>query len=237
VLQEGQLAVVYFKPYPANYAQNTVLPIAPLSPGYGPAEIAIVVTVPIPAQSKIYGTVLGYDAPNQGFGPRNPITPAFVTTTSTFEWTTSVDVIPAGTVVLITGIGGIANLQIFNAHSLLPVGTVAYSTPAPVVTFPVVSVSFLARWEIGAPQRFITAALSNQYVGDFPNLSPSLTIAPSPFALPSIYGQGQTFNNAGLSGTVQSAMVNSGAYTTLPWTGTVPATSLPVFKNMATFSL
>ena len=244
VLQEGQLAVVYFKPYPANYAQDTAitsnvgLPIGPLGP-FGPAEIAVVVTVPIPAVSTIYVTVLGYDAANNGFGPRNPSTQVFVNSDPTFIWTTGTVPIPAGTVILFTGIGNTPlNINVQDAHSALTVGSITYiPATVPNAVFPVVSVSFVASWEIGAPQRFITAALSNQYVGDYPTLSPSLTIAPSPFALPSIYGQGQTFDNGGLSGTVQSAMVNSGAFATLGWTTPVPPASLPIFKNMATFSL
>ncbi len=243
VLQEGQLAVVYFKPYPANYAQDTAitstsgLPIGPLGLPFGPAEIAVVVTVPIPAASTIYATVLGYDAANNGFGPRNPDLPVFVNLLPTFTWITGNVPIAAGTVILFTGIGNYPSaISVQDAHnSAANVGSVnSYNFPA---IFPVVSVSFMASWGIGAPQRFITAALSNQYVGDYPTLSPSLTIAPSPFALPSIYGQGQTFNNGGLTGTVQSAMVNSGAFATLGWTTPVPPASLPIFKNMATFSL
>jgi hypothetical protein len=240
VLEEGQLAVVYFKPAPANYAQNTALPILPLTDYGGPAAIAVVVTAPIATGTTIYATVDGYNASQNGFGPSNPTTSTFVNPNYTFKWVTdNSTVIPAGTVVLFQGIGSNI-ITVTNAHSSLAVGTVTYNTsPNPPLTFPfpVVSVSFLAEWNISAPQRFITAALSNQYVGDFPDLSPSLTIAPSPFALPSIYGQGQTFNNGGLSGTVQSAMVNSGAFETLDWTADVPTTSLPIFKCMASFSL
>jgi len=222
VLAEGQLAVVYFAPSPAVYPSLTTRQLS----APGPAQIAFVVTAPIKSGTVVYGTLQGYDSATRTYAPAVSINPSFT-------WTVGAYDLPAGTVILMTGIGSLS-ITVQDAHGIIPnVGLVLVSY---MTTQYVVSIILLATWIPGATQRFITAALSNQYVGDFPELSPCLTIAPAPFALPSIYGQGLIIDNMGLPGTVQSPMINSGAFVTLPYGTLVPPTSLPVFRNMANFS-
>ena len=226
---EGQLAVVYFRPLPGAY------PLLNTAQAKPPAEVAFVLTAPIPANVPVFVTIQGYDATNLGYGPRSLGGTAFIYTNPSFTWTTGASALAAGTVVIITNIGAASAPGVEDAHTPAhDVGTITGWTSA---SLPVVSLIFVGgAWAVGTPQRFITAALSSQYVGDFPQLSPSLTVHPTPFTYPSIYGQGKTFTNLGLPGTVQAAMVNSGAFVTLPWGTPVLPTTLPTFLNMATFS-
>lgn len=228
VAAPGQLAVVYFKPWPlSGNSYNTP------DPGAGTAEIAFLVTAPLPAQTVLYFTNLGYDAQNLGYGSRNG--GAFVTTAPAFQWTTGSLPIPAGTVVLFTGIGT-STILLSNAQdSSADVGAVTnnltsgQAIPALIVT---------GAWQLGVPQLFVTAALSAQYSGDYPvGLTPGLTISSTPFTSTAVYGFQQVFNNVGLPGTVQAAMINSGAFAVLP-TGTVVGSGdLPAFLNMACYRI
>jgi hypothetical protein len=232
---EGQLAVVYFRPLPGAYP---VLNAAQTDKS--PAEVAFVLTAPIPANVSVYITTQGYDADYLGYGPRDPSGGAFISTTPSCVWTTGSDALRAGTVILMSGFGNTAaptGIVVQDAHN--PSANVGAVTGWTVVVprLPVVSFIFLGAWELGVPQRFITAVLSSQYVGDFPLLSPALTIQPAPFTFPSIYGQGKVFTNLGLPGTVQSPMINSGAFVTLDWNTVVDPTTLPTFLNMNTFSI
>lgn len=225
---EGQLAVVYFKPLPGDYPVNNTA-----QTDKSLAEVGFVLTAPIPANTTVYATTQGYDSRSLGYGPN----PGSLTASPSFRWVVGSVDLPAGTVIIISNLGGAGTPNVANAHdSFANVGSiVGWSSATPPV--PVVSVIFLGAWQLGVPQRFITAALSAQYVGDFPLLSPALTIAPAPFVYPAIYGQGKTFTNLGLPGTVQSAMVNAGAFVTLDWGTTVDPLTLPTFLNMGTFTV
>jgi len=230
---EGQLAVVYFRPLPGAYP---VLNAAQTDKS--PAEVAFLLTAPIPANVDVYITTQGYDADYLGYGPRDPAGGAFISNVPSCTWTTGSDALRAGTVILMSGFGNTTvptGIVVQDAHN--PAANVGSVSGWTVVSprLPVVSFIFLGAWELAVPQRFITAVLSSQYVGDFPLLSPTLTIQPAPFTFPSIYGQGKVFTNLGLPGTVQSAMVNSGAFVTLDWNTTVVPTTLPTFLNMGTF--
>ena len=233
---EGQLAVVYFRPLPGAYPEMDTAQDKPA------AEVAFVLTAPIPGNVTVPVTIQGYDAANLGYGPRSTGGGgAFITSSPSFNWYTGSATLAAGTVVLISNIGAISPPTVQDAHTpAADVGGISGWATGLTSPVPVVSLIFLGVWELGVPQRFVTAALSSQYVGDFPQLSPSLTILPAPFTYPAIYGQGKVFTNLGLPGTVQSAMVNSGAFVTLPWSGTgatVDPSTLPTFLlNMGTFS-
>jgi hypothetical protein len=231
----GQLVVVYFRPRPLEIDTNTE-PI----PGYDPAEIAFLVTVPIPPNSTIFFTIDAYDSLHSGFGPRDNSTSGnFINQDPSFRWTTVSDIVPAGTVVFITGIGT-SDIRIQDAQYMLNVGHILGNT---TIGRAVVSVIALGVWTnfgsgsarpIDASQ-FITAALSNQYAGDFPSLAPCLTINKNLFYGPGIYGQYQLFDNMGLPGTVQAPMINSAVFKLLPKDTIVEPTTLPVFTNMACF--
>jgi hypothetical protein len=227
---EGQLAVVYFRPLPGAY------PVMGTAQAQPPAEVAFVLTAPIPGNVSVPVTIDGYDSTYLGYGPRSAGGSAFIDVLPSFYWNTSA-ALAAGTVILISNIGSITPPTVQDAHnSAANVGGITDWDSTLTSPVPVVSLIFLGAWQFGVPQRFITAALSSQYVGDFPQLSPSLTILPAPFTYPAIYGQGKVFTNLGLPGTVQSAMVNSGAFVTLPWVGALDPTTLPTFLNMGTFS-
>jgi len=251
VLQEGQLAVVYFRPRPADFtvldtpASAYVWDQRSVNPATPSAQIAVLVTSPIPPLTLVPITLLGYNSQYSGFGSIIP--PAWNTPSPTYNWTTGSVVIPAGTVLLFTGIGADPTpVAVQDAHGLVTdVGSVQ-SGGDPNPNCAVVSVSFLAFWAQGFDQRFIAAALSNQYVGDFPTLSVDLTIRRVPFSVPAVYAPGQTFKNTGLPGTVQTAMINGGFFTepasawqtdALALPTSVNYVAMPTFTGMTTFFL
>ena len=234
----GQLVVVYFRPLPLNIETDDT-PLA----GYPLAELGLLVTAPIPPRSEIFFTIDAFDTLHSGFGPRDEAGGgAFIHQNPTFKWVTGSAVIPAGTVVFISGVGGTDSIVIQDAHSLLDVGSIVNNT---VVVTPraVVSIIVLGVWVsmgIGAARpidasQFVTAALSNQYAGDFPSLAPCVTINRNLFFGPEIYGQGQLFDNMGLPGTVQAPMINSAQFKLLPNGTSVDPGTLPSFSNMACF--
>jgi len=236
----GQLVVVYFRPRPRDIDSDDV----PLE-GYAPAEIAYLVTAPLPPNIAVYFTVEEYDAINRGFGPRKVTTgvAVFVETQPSFVWQTGTRTIPAGTVVFLTNVGSaIGTIGIQDAHdSSRDVGSIisVLINDGRAID----SISTISVWGtlgIGSARPlvgnvFVTSALSNQYAGDFPPLSPCLSINQFLFHGPMIYGQGQAFDNKGLPGTVQSAVINSSKFKLLDTNTVVEPTSLPVFRNMSCF--
>jgi hypothetical protein len=231
----GQLVVVYFRPLPQEVATDD----SPIL-GYDAAEIGLLVTAPIPPRSTIYFTTDAFDTAHSGFGPRDVTgTGLFIDTEPSFHWVTGSNEVPAGTVVFISGIGT-PLVTIQDAHSIVNVGNIVYNT---VTGRSVVSVIVLGAWTtpgIGSARpidasQFVTAALSNQYAGDYPSLAPCVTINKNLFFGPEIYGQGQLFDNAGLPGTVQAPMINSAQFKLLPDNTIVDPATLPSFINMAGF--
>ncbi len=232
----GQLVVVYFRPLPLDIDTNTD-PI----PLYDPAEIAFLVTAPIPPRSTIYFTIDAYDSLHSGFGPRDTLTPGnFINQDPSFVWKTNSDIVPAGTVVFITGIGT-SDMQIQDAQYMVNVGSIIDNVTDGKAVVSVIALGVWTNFGAGSARpidasEFIAAALSNQYAGDFPSLAPCVTINKNLFYGPAIYGQYQLFDNMGLPGTVQAPMINSAVFKLLPDNTVVEPTTLPVFTNMACFN-
>ena len=234
----GQLTVVYFRPLPKDIDTATT----PL-PGFDPAEVAFLLTAPLPPQAVVYFTIDEWDALNGGFGPHGAGIGAasFVDALPSFQWVNGNSSLPAGTVVLFTGIGGSSGvITVQDArNSAADVGGVTGNTTSGKA---VVSLIVCGSWldgGIGAARpaqaaRFVTAALSEQYAGDWPDsLSPGLSVNLALFVGPSIYLQGQTVDNRGLPGSVQAAIINSSPFLLLPNNTSPAPTTLPVFVGMA----
>lgn len=249
----GQLATVYFRP---RYKDIEVLDQAIGDNGQGlqyqdsgSAEAAFLVTSPFQPNQVVYFSVDEYNDGIGGFGPRYGVAdPAnFVQYAPSFIWTTGCSIVPAGTVVLFTNIGGsIGPIRVQDAHdSGADVGVVSqtqinFNTGTPVVSL--IATSQWAQGSLSHPRpwtasMFITAVLSDQYAGDFPPLSPMLTTPRTRMTGTNVYGRGKVFDNTGLPGTVQAALINSATFTTLLGTDTsVAPTELPSFLNMETFA-
>jgi hypothetical protein len=239
----GQLVAVFFKPVPRDIDSATNQPL----PGYGFGAAAFVVTAPIPPKTSVFFTTDEWDEVNGGFGPRNSTTGTapFIDTAATFQWITGARVIPAGSVVLFSGIGS-SVIVVQDAHDTsADVGAVVYNNSAGQA---VSSLLVCSVWTTGGTGTarpifsglFTTALLSNQYAGDYPSLSPCLTINRYVFEGPSIYGQGQTFDNTGLPATVQSAMINSQRFQLLTQDDALVVLAtpslLPSFLGMCAFN-
>jgi hypothetical protein len=239
----GQLAVVYFRPRPQNIDTDS----APTSNGtyvYSTAEIAYLVTSPIPPGQVVYFTVDQYDSINSGFGPRNPtagVSP-FIDTSPSFQWITGSRIVPAGTVVILRNIGGTGRITIEDAHDTSQdVGSVLYNNCENQAIVSIIAIGVWISFGVGtarpiAAGQFVTAALSDQYAGDFPPLSPCLTINRNVFWGQQIYGRRKVFDNMGLPATVQCAMVNNATFELLPQEYVVVNSDLPFFRNMAGFN-
>lgn len=245
----GQLVVVYFRPrYKDISTDSSGVANRGQSFTYrdsGSAEIAFLVTAPLQPNQTIYFTHEAYNQALGGFGPRHASTgsAAFVVHNPSFVWTTGCSVIPAGTVVIIRRIGQAApsNIVIHDAHDTgADVGSITQvitNFGAGTAIVSLIAVSTWVQQFIGSARpiaagSFITAALSDQYAGDFPPLSPGLTISSTRFTGTNIYGAGKVFDNGGLPGTVQCSLINSANFTAIPNNEPVNAKELPAFLNM-----
>jgi hypothetical protein len=253
----GQLAVVYFRPRYKNIDElDVAIPDNGQGTQYqdsGSAEAAFLVTSPFEPNQIVYFSVDEYNNGIGGFGPRYGVadSASFVQYAPSFVWTTGCTVIPAGTVVLFTNIGGSSSvngpINVVNAHdSGADVGVVSQIQINFGDGTPVVSLIATSQWAQGSlshprpwtAEMFVTAVLSDQYAGDFPPLSPMLTTPRTRMTGTNVYGRGKVFDNAGLPGTVQAALINSAAFTTLVGnddTFVAPA-DLPAFLHMETFA-
>jgi hypothetical protein len=246
----GQLVPVYWKPSYRDPASDEMLPIqsGPLVGAY--AQIALLVTSPIPGGTITYFTNDQFDAANGGFGPHQSGigTATFVDNNWSFAWTTpATRVIPAGTVVFIDNIGNPEALEITirDAHDStavvgaisIPVGGTIQSEAVPSL----IALGAWSEWAVGGSRplvasMFVCAALSEQYAGDFPLLSPALTIHKDRFVEQVVYMQNRIIDNRNLPGTVQCAMINSSNFQRLAWGTEVTPESMPFFRGMDMFS-
>lgn len=249
-LEPGQLVPVYWKPKYKNINTDTdaISGSSPLSTTA--AQLALLVTSPIAMGTAVYFTNDAYDAENGGFGPRSSGTGSavFVDNLWSFVWNSSgTRVIPAGTVVFLDNIGGVGPITIVDAHNTaLDVGsiTIPFGGDGTIQDEDVVSLIALGAWfpwGVGSSRplstsMFVCAALSDQYAGDFPPLSPCLTISRTRYTGQVIFGRRKIFDNRFLPGTVQNAIIHSSTFTSLPWNTIVLPEEMPVFKNMGSFS-
>lgn len=239
----GQLVPVYWKPIYKNINTDKT-PIGPDSAVYGsPAAIGLLITSPLQPNQTLYFTNQEYNAKDGGFGPRATATggASFVYTNPAFKWKVGSRRIDAGTVVYIGNIGT-NDIYIQNAHdSSANVGVIVDNlTNGESVE----SLICMGVWDSTGngsstpifEAYFVCAALSDQYAGNMPPLSPCLTIYRSRFIGQVIYGMGRTFDNKGLPATVQAPLINSAIFTQLSWDTVVVPTDLPAFVGMQDFS-
>jgi hypothetical protein len=248
----GQLVPVYFLPKYKNIdTDNSPITTAPLN-NVNAARLGMLVTSPIDAGASIFFTNQAYDADNGGFGPRNASTGTaiFINNVWSFQWHTPGNrVIPAGTVVVIDNIGGAGPITVYDAHDstadvgviTLPYGGNINNASADQAVVGLIALGAWAPWGVGGARplsasNFICAALSDQYAGDFPPLSPCLTINKNRFVGQVIFGRGRVFDNKNLPGTVQCAMINSANFTQICITDILDTNELPVFLGMSGFS-
>jgi hypothetical protein len=246
----GQLAVVYFRPRYADIHGDDDTPV--VSSGQllvyrdsGSAEVGFVVTSPLYPGQALYFTHTPYNSDTGGFGPRTTTdaTALYVVGDPSFVWTVGSKVIPAGTVIVVTNIGAVSGaIAIQNAHdagddvgvislTMVNGGDTGTTIPSLIIT------SAWVQNGIAAPRpwtahMFVTAALSEQYSGDFPPLSPGLTMHHGFLTGTSVYGRGKVLDNTKLPGTVQSALVNSGPMAPVNSGDLVAITELPSFRGM-----
>ena len=237
----GQLVPVYFRPAYKNINTDdaTIDPASPLSGG--PAALGVVVTSPLQPNMSLNFTWEEFDVLNGGFGPRNSSTDTaiFLTNDPSFVWNTGYYGIPAGTVIYFGNLGGGA-ITVRNAHDPdANVGSISYQSLAspPIAVTSIICTGLWLSFGTGSSRpitagNFVCAALSDQYAGDFPPLSPCLTIAKDRFIGQVIYGYRRIINNRGLPGTVQAPMINAASFTQLDWDVIIDPNDLPVFTNM-----
>lgn len=249
-LMPGQLVPVYWSPRYKDINTNTTpISIGPMLSSW--ASVGFLVTAPIDPGCSVFFTTDSYDAANGGFGPRKPGTgvATFLNNVPSFVWQTPGNrSIPAGTVVFIDRIGADAGaITIVDAHdSTADVGAIYMPVGGgPGITGTAVTCLFaLGTWTAQGPgssrpvaaSRFVAAVLTDQYAGDYPPLSPSLTINPVRFSGQVIYGMDRVFDNHNLPGTVQCALINSATFTQLPWGTEITPDNLPAFRGMACFA-
>jgi hypothetical protein len=249
----GQLVCVYFKPTYKDIDNPDM--VKKDVDEY--AAAAFLVTSPLQPNMTVYFTNLEYNDAAGGFGPRKDVLgPAqFVTYTPAFEWSTGASGIRAGTVVYFNRIGANSgNITVVDAHdNTVDVGSISRTyingNGSSVDGQAVPSLIVLGVWvQTGAvyssspldARTFVTAALSDQYAGDFPPLSPCVTINQHRFIGESLYGKGLKVNGEGMPATVQAPIINSALFEqvtdpTLVTPDTVN-TVLPVFYGMSCFS-
>ena len=222
----GHLAVVYFRPSPQDMDTDTVPASIPGIPAA--AQLGLLVTTEIPANVSIYFTREQFDSRYGGFGAINlglGFIGTFVTTTPSFVWTTGSSPVPAGTVVFLDNIGGATgDITICNPHdTYTSVGSIVGNT---IQGMSVTSIIVTGVWNspgaVGSNRplfssQFVTAALSDEYAGDWPACAPGLTISPSPFSGPAVYTPKlkTLLDSVGLPGTIQAVLVNNGPFTKL----------------------
>jgi hypothetical protein len=235
----GQLVPVYFRPLPKDIDTDT----SPL-PTYDAAEAAFLVTAPLPPNVSIYFTTDEWDAARGGFGPHNAGTgeASFVHHTPSFIWITGSCVVPAGTVVLFTNIGGAAGaIGVTDAHaSVSDVGAAVFNTISGQAVTSLIVCGVWVDEGVGSARPleatgFVTAALSDQYAGDSPLLAPGITMPLRVFSGPAAYGLGTVIDNYGLPATVQAPLINNSVFVQMPKNSTVEPTNLPVFTGMASY--
>jgi len=241
--EPGHAAVVYFRPRPKDINTNNTA----LSPTTAwTAQLGIVVLAPIPANTSMYFTVDELNLSGNGFGASGD-TGTFINYAPSFQWVVGSADIRPGTVLLFDNIGGGSTpITVTNVHNTTAdVGAVVYNI---VGSAAVVSIMMLGVW-VSAPgagtstpllaSQFVTAALSNQYVGDYPPLSPGLTISTTPFTGPLVYSPGKLLSNENLPGVVQNGIINSSPFVLLETEvarAITPATAgrvLPAFAHMS----
>jgi hypothetical protein len=262
--EPGQLAVVYFRPRQQfldcnpDLVSTTLIP-ATAGPWIADAQLGLLVTSPLPPRSTLYFTVEPYNEALAGFGPANPMAAAptvcdggtaFVTHTPAFEWVTGSCVVPAGTVVFIDHIGSATqDPVIVDAHDTGAnrVGSIVRNTLTTAAAgggSAVPSIAIVSDWVsngVGAPRplatdRFVTAVLSDQYTGDVPPLSPSLTM-PATRAPGAVgYGLRRVIDAGGMPGTVQAALINGGSWTQIPDGAEIGPADMPVFLNLQSWA-
>jgi hypothetical protein len=242
----GQLVPVYWRPrYQNVHTADTPITSNPLASQQdsGSAEIGLLVTAPLmPAQS-IYFTIDEYNDVSRGFGPRDGTDTVFLHPNPSFIWTIGSVEVPAGTVVFISNIGASSGpITIQNAHySAADVGSIT-TTMTSIVNKSVTSLIALGAWfqeDSGVTpitplaDKVVCAALSDQYAGDFPPLSPGLTINCQPVWIGAvIYMQDQVIDACGMHGAFQAAAVNTTVFTKLPYGTVVLPQSMPFYQGM-----
>jgi hypothetical protein len=247
----GQLVPVYWQPRYQNIRTADEPIDAPVTAAYqdsGAAQIGLAVTAPLQPGQSIYFTIDEYNDVSRGFGPRNPTTGAFIRNQPSFVWTVGAVPIAAGTVVFIDNIGADlpSSITIQNAHySSADVGAITVIPGNPINGKAVVSLIVLGAWLQSDPgemtitpiaDKVVCAALSDQYAGDFPPLSPTLTINPSVWVGQNIYMQGQTINMCGNPGSVLAPVINAAEFTELVFGTIVPPQSMPFFEGLHTWT-
>jgi hypothetical protein len=235
----GQLVPVYFRPLPQDINTSTT----PL-PTYPPAEAAFLVTAPLPPNVSIYFTADEWDAARGGFGPHNAGTgeASFVHNTPSFVWITGSCVVPAGTVVLFTNIGGATGaIGVTDAHaSVADVGAAVFNTISGQAVTSLIVCGVWVDAGVGSARpleatSFVTAVLSDQYAGDAPLLAPGITMPLRVFSGPAAYGLDTVIDNFGLPAPVQAPLINNSVFTQLSRDISVDPTRLPTFIGMATY--
>ena len=224
----GQLVCVYFKPTYKVIDDPDMTKMV----SSDAAAAAFLVTSPLQPNMSVFFTNLEYNDAAGGFGPRNDtVGPVqFVTYTPAFEWATGATGIRAGTVVYFNNIGGnVGNITVQDAHnSAADVGSIARTyingsggTDGQAVPSLIVLGVWTQKGAVFAAtpldaRMFVTAALSDQYAGDFPPLSPCVTINRYRFIGESLYGRGLKIEGSGLPGTVQAPIINSALFEQVP---------------------
>ena len=252
----GQLAVVYFSPRIRvdPDSRGAVEPQCVKEPEYtdnGYAEVAYVVTSPLQPGQDIYFSIDAYNAIPGGFGPRkgSSVLAGFVHLQPSFVWTTGSSVIPAGTVVFLTNIGSDGDdvITITDAHApSKDVGVIRNNRTRASSVVSIIATSQWAQYTYTtlrpwSAEMFVTAVLSDAYWGDFPPLSPMLTMPRTRLSGTNVYGRKRVIDNAGLPGTVQAALINSAEFTRVHRHGydgdaRVARWDMPAFKNMKDFA-
>ena len=243
----GQLVPVYWRPkYKDINTDGSIIADTSLvsaSRG-GPAAIGLLLTSPLYPGQTLYFTKGEYDSKDGGFGFRTSAgTPAsFVETNPSFQWVVGPYVIEAGTVVYIGDIGT-PDTYVQNAHDgSANVGAIVYNRLS--YDDAVTSLICMGVWDTtgnGSSKAinqayFVCAALSEQYAGSLPPLSPCITMHKTHFVGQVIYGKGRTFDNKGLPATVQAPLINSSTFTQLAWDDvSITPTDLPSFIGMKHF--
>jgi hypothetical protein len=239
----GQLVPVYWKPI-YKIIGTPMEPVEPDSPLYNTsATLALLVTSPLSPHQILYFTNDEYDAINGGFGPRSSSTGSstFVNTDPSFMWSVGTKYIDAGTVICISGIGT-SLITIVNAHdTAADVGSITGNIIDGQAVTSLICMGVWSTFGNGSARAifeayFVCAALSDQYAGNVPPLSPCITISKRRFVGQVIYGMGRTFDNKDLPATVQAPLINSSTFTQLPWTTDVALTDLPAFTGMQRFT-
>ena len=245
----GQLVVLYFQPRykDINTASTPIRPIGQPYIDLGRARLAVLVTSPLYPLQTVYFTNQDYNAAAGGFGPRSALVgPAtFQTSQPSFVWQTGIHEIPAGTVLFFDNIGhDTEDITVVDAHDTASnkVGAITGNTIAGQAVVGLMALSVWLTFGVGfarplTSQFFVCAALSDQYSGSFPPLSPMLTTQKTRLVGQNMYKTGppNVIDNAGVFSTVQAPMINAATPTQLPYGADVSPNELPAFRNMQAF--